>query len=82
MISELELSPTVESPDYYQQQAANIVGSLGSTYRDFGHACEQYNSEFFRDEPVEFCRALAQALTQHFQGQGMTNPFWIKLGQA
>lgn len=53
-----------------------IVLSLGTTYRDFTHASEIYNSVFFRNESASFKVALCTALSNHFEG--MTNLFWEK----
>jgi len=65
------------SNDELEAQAALIVSTLGGTYKDFVHASETYNSDFFRGENTGFTKYVVQALVQHFHNY--TNLFWNKL---
>lgn len=52
-----------------------VVKSLGSSMRDFEHASQEYNLDFFQGEPDEFRRRLCKALSNHFSHVA-TNAFW------
>jgi hypothetical protein len=67
----------LETPDQIEADVALIVATLGNGYRDFFHASEFYNTEFFKDETKEVTLALAQALVNNFPS--WPNLFWNKL---
>lgn len=54
----------------------SIVGSLGTNQRDFQHASQMYNSDFFKGESREFQTRLCAALSAHFKGH--QNHYWTK----
>ena len=55
----------------------SIVGTLGTSRRDYENASTMYNSLFFKDEPFMFTRALCRALIDHFATYP-TNNYWVK----
>lgn len=65
------------TPEEIDKDVNLIIANLGSSHRDFVHASETYNSDFFRDESPEFTRALVRALKAKYQGY--SNSYWDKL---
>lgn len=55
----------------------SIVGSLKCNARDFEHAKQTYNSDFFKGESAEFKREVCKALHTFFAPVG-TSLFWKK----
>lgn len=65
------------TPEEIDADVNAIMANLGTTHRDFVHASETYNSDFFNGEPFEFQNALARALIARFPSY--SNNYWTKL---
>ena len=55
----------------------SVIGSLKCNARDFEHAKQAYNSDFFKGESPEFKQAVCKALHTFFAPVG-TSLFWKK----
>lgn len=76
MITHFHHKTVAMTEEEINSSVVSIIGSLGSSQRDFQHASEMYNSDFFRDEPLEFKVSLCNALLVHFKGH--QNHYWTK----
>lgn len=70
-----EYASSTMSDEEIEMTVHKIVSRLGTSSRDFDHASQQYNSDFFKGEPAEFKIRLCTALAKHFS---LTNTFWSK----
>jgi hypothetical protein len=71
-----EYEPDSMTPEEIERVVTTVIASLGNTARDFEHAVQQYNSDFFKGEPGYFQQRLCGALAQHFLPR--VNTFWSK----
>jgi hypothetical protein len=72
-----EFEPNRMTDDEIDRAVQAALASHGRSARDFEHASQHYNSDFFRDEPEEFKRRMCVALHSAFQPR--QNPFWQKV---
>lgn len=74
-MSIIEYASSTMSDEEIEMIVHKIVSKLGTSSRDFDHASQQYNSDFFKGEPADFKTRLCSALSRHFT---LTNTFWSK----
>jgi hypothetical protein len=67
-------------PDKIDSTVTTIISSLETDSKAFQQASAMYNSDFLKDESVEFKAALCNALKAHFKP--FQNSYWNKLATS
>lgn len=71
-----EFQPDEMTEQQMDDAVNSALASYGRSPRDFDHASQHYNSDFFKGESAEFKRRMCRAL--HHAFLPLVNTFWQK----